>query len=105
MVRPVNKTILVELIDQETYKKTKTGLIIPQAGIMDTSGRASANPKPKIKVLDKSADCTIAVSEGEFLECLDSHIVYFYDDAIDPDNVTKLALIREDRVIGVWPKE
>ncbi len=94
MITPVNKHILVEIITLDQYKKSKSGLIVPNTSVTDMMGRAVE--KPQFVVVSKAADVTLDVKVGDKLETWDSRVLYFYGE-----NDEKLALLNEGSVAAI----
>ena len=94
MIKPVNKHILVEIITLDQYKKSKSGLIVPNTSSTDMMGRSVE--KPQFVVVAKASDVTLDVKEGDKLETWDSRVLYFYGE-----NDEKLALLNEASVAAI----
>ncbi len=99
MVKPVNKRILVEIIDGDAYKKSKTGLIIPNTGIQTANGLQSM-PKTTLLVKAVADDVTINVKVGDKIMIESPRYIYFLGD-----NDEKLALVKEEAVEGIETAE
>jgi len=99
MIKPVNKRILVQIQEEDAYKKSKSGLIIPNAGIMVGDG-VQAAPKQTFVIVDIADDCTLKIKKGDTLMLTPSRYAYFLGDADE-----KLTLIREDAVEAVVSSE
>lgn len=94
MIKPVNRNILVKIVALDPYRKSKSGIILPNASI--TTANGTAIEKQIFVVVSKASDCNLDVKEGDKLELSTSRIEYFLDD-----NEEKVALIKEDLVTAI----
>ena len=99
MVKPVNKRILVEIVEEDQYKKSKSGLIVPNTGIQTANGLQSM-PKTALIVRAVADDVTLNVKVGDDIMIESPRYIYFLGD-----NDEKLALIKEELVEGIETKE
>jgi co-chaperonin GroES (HSP10) len=95
MYKPVNKRILIEILEEDNYKKSKSGLIVPNQGIMTTSGQ-SALPKTTLLVKDVAEDCTLDIKVGDKIHVESPRYIYFLGE-----NDEKLTLIKEESVEAI----
>ena len=99
MVKPVNKRVLVEIIEGDTYKKSKAGLIIPNTGSMTANGLQSI-PKTTLIVRDIAADVSLGIKIGDEIMIEAPRYIYFLGD-----NDEKLALVKEEAIEGIERKD
>ena len=95
MYKPVNKRVLVEIIEEDIYKKSKTGIIIPNQGIMTASG-AQAAPKTSLVVKDVASDITLDIKVGDKIHVESPRYVYFLGE-----NEEKLCLVKEESIEAI----
>lgn len=96
-ITPVNKHILVKVVELDPYKKNKAGLIVPNAGITDTNGASMGVAQKTILTVEKIAsDVTLDVKKGDELETWNTRLLYFFGE-----DGEKLALIKEESVAAV----
>ena len=95
MVKPVNKRILVEIIEGDAYKKSKNGIIVPNTGAITANGLQSI-PKTTLIVKDIAEDVTLDIKVGDKIMIESPRYIYFLGDSDE-----KLALVKEDTVEGI----
>lgn len=90
MVKPVNRHILVEVVEQDSYIKRKSGIVIPTEGSENQSG--------PVLIVAALPDATLNfdVSVGDRIQPWDGRILFFRGE-----DDKKYALIKEENVAGV----